>query len=276
MTTTTTVHFKICPKWLTGFVRDVWAEGSYQKSFNIINAAFPEMRDEIKFAIISGSKKLVQDKHDKESMNIANDDWKPDLSRCHNGLYPDPEEVRNNAVYTARDLEEYLERKNPTPPKLDRAEFIENNDLPDLKEVRREMKMFAGYDSLEEMNQALLFKRSIPTPEHYVETQMSRDERAGQKPKPDKTLLADLGWITPDGKFYACLTAMEHVWLADQFGLSEREAELAGWIKITRGIDMVRHVFQGEKEPTQKQIDTVFQWCEKHKTKLPDWAGGDL
>src|SRR5579862_9833829 len=100
---TKTVHFKICPKWLTGFVRDVWAEGSYQKTFNILNAAFPLMKDELKFAIIAGRKKLVRDKKTEESMNVVSDSWKPDLKRCYHGQYPDPKEVRDNAVYSGRD-----------------------------------------------------------------------------------------------------------------------------------------------------------------------------
>lgn len=76
---------------------------------------------------------------------------------------------------------------------------------------------------------------------------------------------------TPDGKFYACLTRMEHIWLAKQFGKTEKEAEEAGWIKINLGLMNDINILHFKK-PTQKQLDTLFDWCQKHKAELPDWA----
>jgi len=66
---------------------------------------------------------------------------------------------------------------------------------------------------------------------------------------------------------------MEHVWLASQFSLSEKAAEQAGWIKINHGLLNETNILHFEP-PTQKQLDTLFDWCQKHKVALPDWAGG--
>lgn len=94
-------------------------------------------------------------------------------------------------------------------------------------------------------------------------------------PAPDPNCESEDGWILPDGKFYGC-GYMEHIWLADRLGKEEKEAEKAGWIKISHGVDGRLYIqrLDTAREPTQKQIDTMFTWCEKHKAKLPDWAGG--
>lgn len=80
-------------------------------------------------------------------------------------------------------------------------------------------------------------------------------------------------WITPDGKFYP-VRYMEHIWAADKIaGITEKDAELRGWIKISDPIMMGQQVFiLGGKSPTQKQIDTLFDWCEAHDFTFPDWA----
>lgn len=257
-TTTETVHFTVCPKWLTAFVRSVWAEGSYQRAFNIINAAFPTMPPDMKHGIIRGTHQLVRAKgRDKTAINVVTDRWKPNLTRCSYGHYPDPDVVRANPIYTIADWLNHIALKvQKTETKAERP------------------MMFAGYESLEEMNLAFLVKRNLPTVESYIEAQASRNERANVKPVADPTLSADMAWILPDGKFYPCLTAQEHAWLASRFQLTEGEAEAMGWIKITKDLFNATHIFKGAKNPTQAQINTVFDWCHKHSKELPSWAGG--
>lgn len=94
------------------------------------------------------------------------------------------------------------------------------------------------------------------------------------KPKPESSLKSEDGWIIPDGKFYPC-RYMEHIWLADKIaGVEEKDAEKRGWIKISNAIGMGLHIYKGDREPTQRQLNTLFDWCEKHKHPLPAWAGG--
>lgn len=92
-------------------------------------------------------------------------------------------------------------------------------------------------------------------------------------PPPDTKLEHEDGWVLPDGKFYPC-GYMEHIWLAEKLGKPEREAEKAGWVKISHGLDGTLYIHRGERDVTQKQINTVFDWCTKHRKPLPHWAGG--
>lgn len=74
------------------------------------------------------------------------------------------------------------------------------------------------------------------------------------------------GWITTDGEFISCPNATDHQFEARlRFPESvnpERTAELSGWIKIS-GYGDPPYV-RAEKEPTQKQIDTMYRmWPEK-------------
>lgn len=51
---------------------------------------------------------------------------------------------------------------------------------------------------------------------------------------------------------------MEHIWLAGKLGKTEEEAESAGWVKCScamLGIYVISKI-----KPTQKQLDTVFDW----------------
>ena len=148
-----------------------------------------------------------------------------------------------------------------------------------MKEKKKKLDlppMFGGYGSLDEMNMAYMLKFAArdqaKNRQNYIN---SRLEREGKPILPDKNLEAESGWVTPDGKFYACLTPMEHVWLALQFGNTERQAERSGWIKIVKDITAQIHIFPGEIEATQKQIDTISDWCEKHNHPLPYFAGGE-
>lgn len=66
------------------------------------------------------------------------------------------------------------------------------------------------------------------------------------------------GWIADNGKFYYAAYG-EHEKVAYLIrGLSEREAEQAGWIKITK------ENFLG-KQPNRKQKETLFDWCTANK-----------
>lgn len=114
-----------------------------------------------------------------------------------------------------------------------------------------------------------------PSTANNIDVFMAHDRELSNRstPDPDYKLNAEDGWVLPDGKFYPC-GYMEHIWLAGRLGKEEREAEKAGWIKISHGLSGELYIHKHVDSPTQKQINTVFDWCEKHKAKLPDWAGG--
>lgn len=95
----------------------------------------------------------------------------------------------------------------------------------------------------------------------YIAAQIAMEEKSC--PPPDTKLEARDGWILPDGKFYPC-GYMEHIWLADKLGKSEPEAEKLGWVKIHHALDGGLYITINEKRFTQKQQNTLFDWCQKH------------
>lgn len=274
MSKTQTVHFTVDPTGLTRLVREMWAEGSYDKCLNLLAATKhgEPLPIAVQYEIIRGKKRFALFNGDPDSFCIEADDWKPGAG----SRYPDPEPSK---------LAAWLKEQSRLETDREMARILRGrgieDDIDDEGEPRRTitapkmMKRFAGFDSLDDMNHAMLMKRNIPTIDETVAAMHSRDERDGKKPRPDLTLSAEMGWLLPDGKYYACLTKMEHVWLAAQFGKTEAQAEYAGWIKTTKDLMGERHIFKGKRDPTQSQLNTLFDWCEKHKAKLPDWAGGN-
>ena len=303
-----TLNFRIDFEWLTEHVRNLWAEGSFDNAIKTARAAFPEMSIESVNDVIRGNAKWQKCVDDEDCCTVEADDWKPDLDRCEFGKYPDPDDLvkmaeRSNRLERQAEEEERIKADN-IAREINRC--TAGPDLQALMEIwegfsaaaRKGIsiptapieepikpskpfvmpQMFGGYGSLDEMNKAMLFQREVPTAEQFMAIIDSRSERESKgKPKPDNTLSDKLGWILPNGAFYGCKTKMEHVWLADQIaGLTETAAEGKGWVKISRDIFTDKSVIlKGQREPTQKQINTVFDWCEKHKQTLPDWAGGE-
>lgn len=78
------------------------------------------------------------------------------------------------------------------------------------------------------------------------------------KPDTDLTLLT--GWIADNGYFYHASYG-QHENVAGASGLSELEAEKAGWIKLTK----TTALFGIDAEPNKKQKDTLFDWCTANK-----------
>lgn len=83
-------------------------------------------------------------------------------------------------------------------------------------------------------------------------------------------------WIAPDGKIYEA-TAHEVTaeYLCDIIYGTEPicagdELESKGWIRVTTTLMWdVRFDEWQNKELTQKQLDTLWDWCSCHKMKFP-------
>jgi len=107
-----------------------------------------------------------------------------------------------------------------------------------------------------------------------IEWLRSQGELPGlEVPKP--SLCCNWGWLSPDGDLYGCIY-MNHIHL--QYALEKKygiaDLERAGWIKLGSSVDE-----SGEKwldcfyglEPTQRQLDTILDWCEKYNAELPEF-----
>lgn len=91
------------------------------------------------------------------------------------------------------------------------------------------------------------------------------------------------GWILRDGRFFGC-DYMGHPALAHRIFTKilgedqpRTDPELAGetgaWVRIQDSLTGGPSIYiQGTA--TQPQINTIFDFCTKHKVNLPYWAGG--
>ena len=84
-----------------------------------------------------------------------------------------------------------------------------------------------------------------------------------------------LGWLSPDGD----------LWGSDEMGLHTRleivlsreyysktcDLSKLGWIKLGNMYGSGFHPRLDGKEPTQKQLDVIFDWCKIHSYKIPDY-----
>ena len=67
---------------------------------------------------------------------------------------------------------------------------------------------------------------------------------------------------------------MEHDWLAGAIGnspnLNKDIATKMGWILISHPMGKPNElsIFFGDKEPTQKQLDTLFDWRQKYEGEV--------
>lgn len=85
------------------------------------------------------------------------------------------------------------------------------------------------------------------------------------------TLDTNNGWLSPDGNLYPC-DKFQHNNLQGSlernFGIPNLEKN---WIKLLK-FDLQSPMFlECYDKPTQAQINTMFDFCEKHKIQFPDW-----
>lgn len=113
------------------------------------------------------------------------------------------------------------------------------------------------------------------TGEHYdcAMMRMAEDRELGDeivdkewKPIPDKLEGKDAnGWLAPDGQFYGCRSYV-HIALGDEmaqyFKVGHRSSDLekAGWGHVSDHGFHVRDSYISDKEPTQAQLDVLWDW----------------
>jgi len=106
------------------------------------------------------------------------------------------------------------------------------------------------------------------------------------KPEEDKYFENNIGWILKDGRFFGC-KYMHHKSLAFRIftkilNMSEEDmtqdfeikAENMGWVKIQTSLIFNNNeptFYMGMmKKPTQRQLDTIHDFCQKHKVNFPE------
>jgi len=293
-------HFRIDFEWLTDHVRSLWAEGRYSLAQETLVDTLPldEIRD-----IIRGKRKLIQDPDGKKGVDglVTDDNWKPDLSFCFLGLYPDPSDSTHfryvdqygtdgishahNICRLVMNSYNYLEKMNFTrelqPYKDDLLVWLGFKEVVGLRQKRRmELKDFEEtQQKVERYSQCLVPDFGITSGidvDAFVKKQVELDSKP--TPPPDPTFSIPTGYILPTGKFHPC-GWMEHAWLANVLGnspnFSKEIASKMGWIEITHplGEPNQLQIFYGDKEPTEAQLGTLAEWQLKYQGEIINPAG---
>jgi hypothetical protein len=95
------------------------------------------------------------------------------------------------------------------------------------------------------------------------------------KPPRAKQLATEDGWLVPDGTLYPC-PLRGHGQLACDLGYRY----LNGFSYDPRlcHLSNGRWLRMPDSQPTQAQLDTIWDWCQQHGQHLPRWiehaAGG--
>jgi hypothetical protein len=301
-TKTHTVHFSVDYDGLTQMVRDFWAEGSYTLATAIMTDS--NIPIDYAHDVIRGKMKMVQDPNDPDGGMLTEDNWQPNNAVCYMGKYPDPLDYKwfklvnrygTEGLSELRQLAEWaVNAMNNSTYSLDKIrilqevkrvpeEIYEYFNIPDPKTIHTSdlhpAKSLDAFDySRNEAASDLRYERLSPELPHmpvaglpdvdtFIKRQLELDKMP--KPKPDKNFSRPCGYIIPTGKFYSC-EWMEHDWLASVLGNSQHfDKEIAsnmGWIEITHpmGEPENLNIIMGDKEPTQKQLDTLFDWQQKY------------
>ena len=292
------LYFRVDFDGLTKMARDFWAEGEYARALDYLEACNIPL--DKGHDIIRGKLKMAQDPNGKDGVDgiIVKDNWTPNLAYCQHSTYPDPNDLPKMAQdalnYKAERRETNLEKLKKYSDEL--GEFYQKLDWESVGQLWDLIDALAG---LEEEKEEIPWSRKlykevienggkIPvsrTPKeeglttvelksewqkiikfqkennlnNYSEDILGRDNREAPKPTKDFKKYKQ-GWVMPDGKFYPCLTSMEHIWLADKLGKTEKEAEEAGWIKVSYAM---LGIYVGcFRKATQKQLDTLFDWMQ--------------
>jgi hypothetical protein len=277
-------HFTVDFDGLTRIVRDFWAEHEFDRAIQIMTRSGIPV--ETAHDVIRGKKRMAQDPEGKPGVDgtILVDDWKPNLGVCMFGQYPDPDDLPKIAKRGMKAQDDLLTTRirdaqqvaSDIKDALSNFDTIEAARLLDIFEAipadaTKHVEMNLNRSWIRECAQNSLRDRArkeagIKSPvEAFVAHQLEMDKRP--KPKPTRDFSSDNGWVLPGGAFYALKGPMEHIWAAGAIGgLTEKEAEEKGWIKVSLsalgGFYIINHT-----RPTQKQIDTLFDWAQADPLK---------
>jgi len=251
-----TMCFRVSGEGLTGILRAWWVEGKYLRAIRLLMDCLHGMTWKTAIAILEGRMKLVG-----EDPNVRAVPDKQKGLKTFDEVLKRQELDFNDGPY-GREARQYA---------ADVARRLEYRD-------GRPHNM--GLDLSESESDRLLAAEGLPpgVPEGLAArlnpeaVAQGRAWLAAQEPptdlKPDEKLISPTGYLLPDGKLYPC-PHYGHIALAEALGKTQHEAEKAGWIKLQQGWFMPP--FESI-EPTQAQLDTMFEWSRKQGVPIPEWT----
>jgi hypothetical protein len=255
---TVQAHFTITGAFVTQHARKLWAEGHAAEALRFLMEDMEGMTEEIALLICTGKKKLVG-----KNAEIGLED---DKATTDSRDIPLPSAIE---VFMRKDF------------KTKEAE----RDLNVVLGISRDVEEAWGVTPVGKMpriQMQTIWDRKKPTPEEQQQANLILDgmiqemidrtsPEAKENPEPDIELEAESGWLSPEGDFFPC-HYRGHITLANRLGDGEFALESSGWLKLS-----ARRWYRSdyEKPVTQKQFDSIVEWCTKHKAKMEDWIKTD-
>lgn len=263
--------FVVDGSWLTDLVRTLWAdEGEPEKALRILQEGLPDLPEEAMYSILTGHKKLEGDS--SEGITLVDDDTTE--SPCGNSLALEAvlkpfrkkaEEGRDAVALLAGNVTYMGSPKGRVAIPTHHVEAFRRG------EIGLDNMLYRGVSNVPTAEER---KAMLTDPMVEVERRRRGIEPLDDKedeppptppPKPEYKITHNYGWLSPDGKFYAC-SWMEHIRLAETLGFEERNLEKLGWIKIEDG-----DAFEPERGVTQRQKTLVFDLYYTRGKELPFW-----
>jgi len=308
------ICFVVEGEFITNISRTLWAdEFEMTKAMNILNC-LEGMTEEIAIRILTGKAKLVGDSTigvTLEPDNQGKTELGNSLSFAHiiktlkfRAEKSDLEcrcryEYKNGLVkfraspWGAIFLPECIDRKMTSKVSNggwtwdDLQRWNLYRDLPKSKEELANLqRSILNEDWIEDRDNAIdecLSKRDkiseLPKElgllDKYVAQQEAQLVLKDIPPEPAKDFSAENGWIDPEGRFYTC-GMIEHDFLAERMGKKTKDLEKT-YVRVSvNPMSGYRSSLQFVgRHLTQKQKDAIWDWCQIHNEKCPDWVFGE-
>jgi hypothetical protein len=269
-----TVCFKIEGEHLTRLARTLWAdELETTKALNLLVDGLQGITEAQAISILTGENKLVGC-NDLDMVPDGATETEYGNKLALKDILRRQEEKKAKAAWEQR-LFLDVATHNTVPmgspyglchvPKCMTEPYTDVCGRPNWK-----LKEKFTFENIEQYATGQQFSRDlltkVPNP-----VQLGNDPEPSKRPDPieDKELKSESGWITEDGRFFGC-AYMEHDAIAQDMGFEVKDVE-SRWIRISKGFGSVgRSPFMHQGiQPSQRQLDVLFDWCQKHNETFP-------
>ena len=302
---TGTAHFSVDGDWLTDIARSLWAqEDRADDALKLLMTGLQGITQEQALSILDGRYKLVGSSDDEDGVRMVADSSKknlPTVGDTIKRLKKERDEARDDAAdLTEMAIGDTVGLGSPTGLRIVPRRKTEKNrtgrtlkegyEWPDQPKVTKDKnaKPMRIYREAYSPDVAAYERRKMATgnAEPLPEPPDAVDDTMSEPPSPSDSIASDFGWLSPEGKFYACDYA-GHQYLAQNlvgarvslYGSDESELEDRGWIKIAKDANGTQHVFgflgDCKARPTDIQKRLVIDYCLEGGHRLPFWADGE-
>jgi hypothetical protein len=291
---TEVAHFSLSGEWFTEHVRSLWAqEDRADHALKTLMVSLHGITHEQAISILEGRNKLVGNSSDDAGIQLVPDDSKkkvklPTLEETLKRLTDERNEARDETADLIQlrtgetvglgspgGLRKVPLRKTIKSYKSGRRKLAPGYEFPDQPEETREKgsKDLKFFEETERSNYSVA-RSKLPIPKRPAAPKAVKvpEERP---PEGRDVIDSDSGWLSPEGKFYAC-SYMQHIWMASRLDADEVHLEDKGWVKLCRGADGQHHIFGFLRDikarPTAVQIRMITDFCLTGGFELPYWA----